>query len=559
VIDTDVPWEVLQKANTRLRIGLEGRLIDGTIVIPTVWAKGGYIEAGALATGEEANKPTPGIYDQIMQAIEDGKLKGEDGVSPDVSISKIEGGHRVTITDKNGTQVFDVMNGKDGSDASVSIVDNLGSSDPNAALSARMGGVLKTKIEDDVSALNEQLQPQIKQRVKTVNGVAPDENGNVVVEGGNGGNGEAGADGFSPIATVTQTGSGAVISITDKSGTTTAAIFNGTDGKDGYTPVKGVDYFDGAPGKDGADGKDGKDGAQGIQGEPGAKGDKGDQGEQGIQGIQGIQGETGAKGDKGDKGDTGEPGKDGANGKDGVSATHSWNGTTLTITSASGTSSANLKGEKGDKGDKGDQGIQGEKGEKGETGAAGSNGADGKDGSDGFATITETELAALTQENLAAKYADGVRVLAVSADENLVPASISQNGVVYNGCGYMNNYRLNSSGGTQEALSAVLTGFMPYTYGKTIEIAGGCNPANAGGQYIATYDSNFALIGVNYLSTLISNSGGGSVCTENNEFIHTVKTSSFGASSNTNLFKTAAYVRVCLCPCVGSRLRVRYI
>ena len=33
--------------------------------------------------------------------------------------------------------------------------------------------------------------------------------------------------------------------------------FNGKDGKDGYTPIKGVDYFDGQPGKDGADGKDG--------------------------------------------------------------------------------------------------------------------------------------------------------------------------------------------------------------------------------------------------------------------------------------------------------------
>ena len=29
---------------------------------------------------------------------------------------------------------------------------------------------------------------------------------------------------------------------------------NGKDGKDGYTPVKGVDYFDGVDGKDGKDG-----------------------------------------------------------------------------------------------------------------------------------------------------------------------------------------------------------------------------------------------------------------------------------------------------------------
>ena len=35
----------------------------------------------------------------------------------------------------------------------------------------------------------------------------------------------------------------------------------GKDGADGYTPQKGVDYFDGEPGKDGKDGVDGKDGA----------------------------------------------------------------------------------------------------------------------------------------------------------------------------------------------------------------------------------------------------------------------------------------------------------
>lgn len=41
-----------------------------------------------------------------------------------------------------------------------------------------------------------------------------------------------GADGFSPVATVTQTASGATVSITDKNGTTTANISNGADGQD---------------------------------------------------------------------------------------------------------------------------------------------------------------------------------------------------------------------------------------------------------------------------------------------------------------------------------------
>lgn len=55
-----------------------------------------------------------------------------------------------------------------------------------------------------------------------------------------------GEDGFSPIATVTQTNNGAVITITDKDGTTSATVTNGKNGNpgaDGYTPVRGVDYW----------------------------------------------------------------------------------------------------------------------------------------------------------------------------------------------------------------------------------------------------------------------------------------------------------------------------
>lgn len=69
---------------------------------------------------------------------------------------------------------------------------------------------------------------------------------------GGGGGGTPGKDGFSPIATVTQSADGATISITDAKGTTTAKISNGKDGADGKD---GKDGANGAPGKDGADGK----------------------------------------------------------------------------------------------------------------------------------------------------------------------------------------------------------------------------------------------------------------------------------------------------------------
>lgn len=46
----------------------------------------------------------------------------------------------------------------------------------------------------------------------------------------------------------------------------------GPKGQDGYTPVKGVDYFDGQPGKDGVNGKDGVDGKDGTNGKDGEDG-----------------------------------------------------------------------------------------------------------------------------------------------------------------------------------------------------------------------------------------------------------------------------------------------
>ncbi len=48
---------------------------------------------------------------------------GTDGFSPTVDVSEIEGGHRVTITDKNGEQSFDVLNGTgEGTDGNVQIM-----------------------------------------------------------------------------------------------------------------------------------------------------------------------------------------------------------------------------------------------------------------------------------------------------------------------------------------------------------------------------------------------------------------------------------------------------
>lgn len=52
----------------------------------------------------------------------DGK-DGVDGVSPTISVSTITGGHRITITDKDGTKNVDVMDGEDGADGITPVKD----------------------------------------------------------------------------------------------------------------------------------------------------------------------------------------------------------------------------------------------------------------------------------------------------------------------------------------------------------------------------------------------------------------------------------------------------
>lgn len=72
-----------------------------------VWdvSAGEYVSTGVAAQGPQG---TPG---------QDG-TDGTDGYSPTVTVTDIMGGHRVTVTDADGTHVFDVLNGTDGQDGS---------------------------------------------------------------------------------------------------------------------------------------------------------------------------------------------------------------------------------------------------------------------------------------------------------------------------------------------------------------------------------------------------------------------------------------------------------
>lgn len=181
---------------------------------------------------------------------------GKDGVSPTVAINSITGGHRISITDANGTKTADVMNGEDG------------------------------------------YTP--KKYIDYFDGEP----------------GTPGKDGVSPAISVSNITGGHRISISDANGTKTVDVLDGAKGDPGYTPQKNIDYFDG---KNGDPGKDGSDGV-GIKSVVQTTTSSADGGSNVItvtktDGTTSTftvkNGSKGSTGGKGDRGDAGEPGSDG--------------------------------------------------------------------------------------------------------------------------------------------------------------------------------------------------------------------------------------------------------
>ena len=155
-------------------------------------------------------------------------------------------------------------------------------------------------------------------------------------------NGKDGKDGISPAVTVTETETGATISVTDATGTTTAELHNGEKGDTGSRGAAGKSAYEVAL----------QNGFTGTEADwlTSLKGQKGDTGAKGERGEKGEAGETG---EKGEKGDTGTPGKDGVNGTDGkdgadgfsptVTVTETSTGATITATDKNGTTTAKIQ------------------------------------------------------------------------------------------------------------------------------------------------------------------------------------------------------------------------
>ena len=80
---------------------------------------------------------------------------------------------------------------------------------------------------------------------------------------------------------------------------------------------------------------------------------------------------------------------------------------------------------------------------------------------------------------------------------NLVPTAIDANGTIYNGVGYEDGLRMNSSGGTASLTGSTVIGFISASRGDVVRFTGvAWNAADVGNVdpsncYIHEYDSNF--------------------------------------------------------------------
>ena len=262
---------------------------------------------------------------------------------------------------------------------------------------------------------NNQIDTMVQDagKVKTVNTVQPDQNGNVQIAKADIGLGNVDntSDADKPISTATQTALNAkqdtltagdnitisnnVISATGGSGTGGHTIL---DSEGTALPQKPNLQFDGATVTN-------TNSATVVAGLKGDKGDKGDTGNTGPEGPQGPKGDTGETGAQGPKGDTGETGATG----NGISSAVLNADYTLTLNFTDGTSyttptpirgATGATGETGATGPAGPQGEQGPKGDTGETGATGAIGPQGPTGptgatGNGIQSITKTGTSGL--------------------------------------------------------------------------------------------------------------------------------------------------------------------
>ena len=237
----------------------------------------------ALNTGvQKVEDIADGLEEQIDTALQEakdsGEFDGEDGFSPEITVEDITGGHRVTVVDKDGTETFDVMDGEDGDTGrgivtiektstsglvdtyTITYSDNTTGTfyvtngengdpgtpgfSPVVAISSITGGHRVTITSATGTDSFDVLDGVDGEDGNGIASVELNDDYTLTLTFDDGTSytttsirGEPGENGVSPTASVTQTTTGATITVTDARGTTTANLTNGQNGDPGISPT----------------------------------------------------------------------------------------------------------------------------------------------------------------------------------------------------------------------------------------------------------------------------------------------------------------------------------
>ena len=186
-----VPWEVLEEKG-KIEVSVYG--VDINTKITTNIASFNLYDT--ISGGSATQDPTPDVYQQIIDMIEDIAVSGVTDEQIARAVEEYLAENPVTGVDEE--EVIRIV---------------------REYIDTNMESLKGEK--GDTGAQGPQGEPG--------------------ADGKDGLPGENGADGFSPSAKVEQTSDGAVITITDATGTTTAIVKNGKDGADGQGGVVGAD------------------------------------------------------------------------------------------------------------------------------------------------------------------------------------------------------------------------------------------------------------------------------------------------------------------------------
>jgi hypothetical protein len=132
-----------------------------------------------------------------------------------------------------------------------------------------------------------------------------------------------------------------------------------------------------------------------------------------------------------------------------------------------------------------------------------------------------------------------------------VSTSTNSNGDVFNGVGYKENVRLNSSGTEADLKSAICSGFIPYNREDIRAYGARTENLEAGAFYVCFYTSNHTTIGVIPGREFSGSNAGLTSEMVDDKLLLTIDASEVTNTNWAQYIENAAYIRVSMSTCSG--------